>query len=224
MGLLTLGVILGTLLWVEFNQPGHDEPTQFDAAEHPLKPDPSIAAPAIHDDSERANPQLHQAAKNGDAKAQYQLGMDLIQSAWQHSEPLAMIEAVDWIRKAAEQEQVDAQLMLGALYEKGRGLIQDYQRAYDWYMRAARQGNALAMERLGLIFARGRGVEQDLEQAYVWLNLAAARGDHDAEGERNKIHSLLSAAELTHAQERSRTLDLELPRLAETLQTLPFGF
>jgi uncharacterized protein len=224
MGLLTLGVILGTLLWVEFNQPGQENPTQFGAAEHLQKPDPRIAVPAIHDDSQGANPQLHQAADNGDAKAQYQLGMNLIQSAWQHSEPLAMIEAVDWIRKAAAQEHVNAQLMLGALYEKGRGLIQDYERAYDWYMHAARQGNALAMERLGLMFARGRGVEQDLEQAYVWLNLAAARGDHDAEGERNKIHGLLSATELTHAQERSRTLDLELPRLAETLQTLPFGF
>ncbi|MCK7583204.1 MAG: sel1 repeat family protein [Chromatiales bacterium] len=224
MGLLTLAVILGALLWVEFNQPGRDEPTQLDAAERPLKPDPRIAVHAIHDDSQRTNPQLHQAAENGDAEAQYQLGMSFIRSAWQHSEPLAMIEAVDWIRKAAEQEHVNAQLMLGALYEKGRGLIQDYERAYDWYRRAARQGNALAMERLGLIFARGRGVEQDLEQAYVWLNLAAARGDYEAEGERNKIHSLLSSVELTRAQERSRTLDLELPRLAETLQTLPFGF
>ncbi|ADC62739.1 Sel1 domain protein repeat-containing protein [Allochromatium vinosum DSM 180] len=224
MGLLALGLILGALLWVEFNQSRLDEPARFDTAAAPQRLPSRIATPRVHGEPQHDNPQVHHAAESGDAGAQYQFGMNLVQNAWQHSEPLAMIEAVDWIRKAAEQEHVNAQLMLGALYEKGRGLIQDYELAYDWYRRAAQQGNALAMERLGLMFARGRGVEQDLEQAYVWLNLAAARGDHDAEGERNKIHGLLSAAELTHAQERSRTLDLELPRLTGTLQTLPFGF
>lgn len=223
MGLLTLVIVLGTALWFELNQPGR-EPAQFDTGDKPYVLDQRTVAHKIHDESQQDNPQLHRAAENGEAEAQYQLGMNIVQRAWQHSEPLAMIDAVEWIRKAAEQSHVSAQFMLGALYEKGRGLIQDYGLAHDWYLRAARQGNALAMERLGLMFARGRGIEQDLEQAYVWLNLAAARGDHEAEDERNKIHSLLSAADLAQAQERSRALDLELPRLAETLQPPPFGF
>lgn len=223
MGILALVIILAAVLWVELNQPGR-EPAQFEAVEQPQVADPGRAIHTIHDESQRDNPQLHRAAENGDAEAQYQLGLSIVQRAWQHSEPLAMIDAVDWIRKAAEQNHVSAQFMLGALYEKGRGLIQDYGMAHDWYLRAARKGNALAMERLGLMFARGRGIEQDLQQAYIWLNLAAARGDHEAEDERNKIHGLLSATELAQAQERSRALDLELPRLAETLQQPPFGF
>ena len=223
MGILTLVIILGTALWLELNQPGR-EPVQLEAGEKPYVLDQRTITQAIHDKSQQDNPNLHRAAENGEAQAQYQLGMNLVQRAWQHSEPLAMIDAVEWIRKAAEQDHVSAQFMLGALYEKGRGLIQDYGLAHDWYLRAARKGNSLAMERLGLMFAWGRGREQDLEQAYVWLNLAAARGDHDAEGERNKIHGLLSAPELAKAQERSRALDMELPRLAETLQPPPFGF
>ncbi|WP_186342991.1 tetratricopeptide repeat protein [Allochromatium palmeri] len=223
MGFLTLVIILGATLWVELNQPGR-EPVQLNTGEKAYVLDQRTISHAVHDESQQDNPNLHRAAENGEAQAQYQLGMNIVQRAWQHSEPLAMIDAVEWIRKAAEQDHVSAQFMLGALYEKGRGLIQDYGLAYDWYLRAAQQGNALAMERLGLMFARGRGVTQDLEQAYVWLNLAAARGDHLAEDERNKLRGLLSDADLTKAQERSRALDLELPRLTESLQAPPFGF
>lgn len=41
--------------------------------------------------------------------------------------------AMDWFRKAAEQEYAGAMLRLGWQYEKGEGFPQDFSRAYMWF-------------------------------------------------------------------------------------------
>lgn len=42
---------------------------------------------------------------------------------------------------------------LGAMYEHGHGVAQDYARARGWYRRAAEAGNAPAAERLSRLAA-----------------------------------------------------------------------
>jgi TPR repeat protein len=42
-----------------------------------------------------------------------------------------------WWRKAADQGNVLAQVNLGLLYERGRGIPQDYERAHMWFNLAA---------------------------------------------------------------------------------------
>ena len=46
-------------------------------------------------------------------------------------------EAAKWYRRAAERGHVDAQLLLGLLYRKGRGVQTDYVQAHMWYNLAA---------------------------------------------------------------------------------------
>jgi len=48
-----------------------------------------------------------------------------------------LADAARWYRLAAEQDDVTAQLNLGACYELGRGVAQDYEQAVAWYRRAA---------------------------------------------------------------------------------------
>ena len=224
MGGMAATMIMGAAFWAYLSEVDRDKPAHF-SEETPLHTaNGLIADHAIHEESIQDNPDMHRAAENGDAESQYRLGLAIVQRSWERGEPFAMLDAVAWIRKAADQNHVRAQCLLGALYEKGRGLIQDYELAHEWYLRAAQQGDAVAMSRLGMLFARGRGVDQNLAQAYVWLNLASARGDHGAESERNKLHGLLSATELDEAQKRSRTLDDTLPRIVIKSQTLPIGF
>lgn len=43
-------------------------------------------------------------------------------------------------RKAAEQGDATAQFNLGVIYDNGRGVPQDYQRAYAWFSVAAVNG------------------------------------------------------------------------------------
>ena len=56
-------------------------------------------------------------------------------------------KAVEWLRKAAEDETDSlTQRLLGEMYEEGKGVPQDYAEAVKWYRKAAEQGDADAME------------------------------------------------------------------------------
>ena len=86
-------------------------------------------------------------------------------------------EAAEWYRKAAEQGDADAQLMLGVMYELGQGVPQDYAQAAEWYRRAAEQGSATAQIPLGHMYRHGRGVPQDYAKAVEWYRKAAEQGN-----------------------------------------------
>ncbi len=78
------------------------------------------------------------AAKQGDAVAQYNLGV-----AYATGEGIAQDkrEAVRWYRKAAEQGHAWAQNNLGLAYGFGEGVIQDYKESYIWLSIAKVFGN-----------------------------------------------------------------------------------
>ena len=50
---------------------------------------------------------------------------------------------------------------LGAMYDKGRGVAQDFATALKWYRLAADQGDAAAQNDLGVLYDQGKGVAQD---------------------------------------------------------------
>ena len=83
-------------------------------------------------------------------------------------------EALKWYLKAADQGDATAEIALGALYNNGQGVPNDYTEAARWYRKAADQGEAHAQYYLGLSYSKGQGVPQDYVQAYMWLNLASA--------------------------------------------------
>ena len=55
-------------------------------------------------------------------------------------------EAIKWFRKAADQGDADAQLLLGSLYLTGNGVPQDYVIAHMWLNLAAAHGKEEAAE------------------------------------------------------------------------------
>ncbi|MBQ2481415.1 MAG: SEL1-like repeat protein, partial [Treponema sp.] len=57
-------------------------------------------------------------------------------------------EKFDELSKKAEQGYADAQYNLGVMYDCGRGVEQDYEKAFEWYTKAAEQGNAYAQNDL----------------------------------------------------------------------------
>lgn len=84
------------------------------------------------------------------------------------------------LRSAAERGDADAQLSLGAAYEMGHAVPQDYIQAAVWYRKAAEQGNAVAQDFLGFLYDIGRGVPEDNVQAMAWYRKAAEQGDAGA--------------------------------------------
>jgi TPR repeat protein len=118
------------------------------------------------------------AANNGDAQAQYQLGVD-------HARGLGVtqdyVQARQWLSQAAAQNHAAAQVFLGVMNEQGRGGAQDYAQARRWYEKAAAQQSADAQFMLGLIYFQGKGVPPDDAQARQWFLQAAQRQSPQAQ-------------------------------------------
>jgi TPR repeat protein len=84
--------------------------------------------------------------------------------------------ALRLLRTPAEQGNAEAQLLLGFMYEDGKGVPQDYAEAARWFRKAAEQGNIAAQGTLGSMYLDGLGVPKDPAQAVRWLRKAAEQG------------------------------------------------
>ncbi len=145
--------------------------------------------------------ELRPLAEQGDADAQYNLGVmyDKGQGVAQN-----YAEAVKWYRKAAEQGYADAQYNLAQMYRKGQGVTQDYAEAVKWYRKAAEQGHADAQYNLGVMYGKGQGVPQDYVFAHMWFNLSAAQGGEDARKNRDIAAELMTPEQIAQAQKLAR--------------------
>ncbi|MFC2503853.1 MAG: tetratricopeptide repeat protein [Cardiobacterium sp.] len=117
------------------------------------------------------------AARQGDAAAQYALGV-----LYQTGEvvPQGFAQAFQWYERAAQQHYTPAQLALGILFEYGKGVAANAVRAVQYYEQAALQGHPVAQYRLALHYRDGEGVAQDTAKAREWLTRAAEQGNPDA--------------------------------------------
>lgn len=124
--------------------------------------------------------QLRQAAENGDAEAQVQLG-HIYDTG--NGIPQDYGEAVRWYRKAAEQGHATGQNNLGAMYMDGTGVPQDGGEALKWLLQSADKGVVLAYLNLGFMYKLGKGIEKDFAEAYKWFMQAAELGYAKAQNE-----------------------------------------
>ena len=150
--------------------------------------------------------ELRPLAKQGDAKAQFNLGVVYERG---QGVPQDYAEAVKWYRKAAEQGHDYAQNNLGTMYKFGLGVPQDYAKAVKWYRKAAEQGHADAQYNLGVMYGKGQGVPQDYVQAHMWLNLAVSRyapGEDRDRAVRNRDRNAiwLTPAQISEAPKLAR--------------------
>ncbi len=94
----------------------------------------------------------------------------------------------------AGQGNVEAQFMLGIMYQNGQGVAADINQSVKWYCKAAEQGHADVQEMLGQMYREGWGVARDLAEAAKWFGKAAAQGNKNArqalEGVEGKLESL----------------------------------
>jgi len=87
-------------------------------------------------------------ATNGNAAAQYNLGMLYYDGK---GTPQDYSEAAVWLRRAAEQGYAEAQHNFGALLASGQGVKRDYEQAYVWMSLCAAQDNKGCIEQRDLL-------------------------------------------------------------------------
>ena len=109
---------------------------------------------------------VREYAEKGSPEAQYYLGL--------HCEiENNMEEAATWYRKAAVQNDLDAQYKLGLCYDKGEGVPQDSKEAVKWYQKAAEHGIVEAQINLGVCYENGSGIPKSIPEAVKWYREAA---------------------------------------------------
>ncbi len=80
-------------------------------------------------------------------------------------------KAAEWMEKAAKQGLIDAQVFMGALYDRGMGVPNDNDKATQWYEKAAAQGHTTSIAILG----RNEAAKGSVQFNYQAMRLSAAR-------------------------------------------------
>ncbi len=149
-------------------------------------PEPLRYMPMLEEAERRAaNPEAYQAeeelllqklqaARDGDAEAQFQLGRQRVSDALEDGS--AMENELFWLQKAAEQKHPQAISMLGAIYYQGLNMQPRKEEGWRLLMRAALANEPEALVRLGHICEFEK---QQLPKALKWYQ-AAAELNHPA--------------------------------------------
>jgi len=154
-------------------------------------PKPDKTAPASPE-------KLESRAKQGDAQAQYDLGLSYLKGLGTEK---SMEKAIFWVSRSAEQGYAPAQSQWGFMlyqaqrfpeaaqfyrksadqgygeglynlavcYERGHGVRQDQELAANYYLKAAQKGVTQAMYNLAVFYLQGVGVKKDRQEAEKWL-------------------------------------------------------
>ena len=145
---------------------------------HNLEPDHHLAFKYISD-----------AAKKGDAIAQYNLGMILLEGLPEAGIAVDRKGGLSGLLKAAQQKHTKAMIQL-ALQMLSHGLkgTKDQRRqqtkgALRWLNEADKLGSLEATTELGMCFKYGRGVRVNLEKSFAYFRKAADEGEMVAQYE-----------------------------------------
>ena len=104
----------------------------------------------------------------------------------------------------AEAGDTSAQVLLGAMYDFGNGVPQDYSEAVKWYRAVAEKGHVHSQLRLGFLYYHGHGVLEDYIRAHMWYNIASANGNDIAREHRNTLSEEMTSSQIEQAQKMAR--------------------
>ena len=114
-----------------------------------ISPIPAPVQPAAPAQQKKLSiEQLTQEAKQGDAEAQYKLGVAYYEGK---GVLLNFRKAAHWFLQASEQGHVRAQYNLGLCYNNGQGVPKNHDVSRNLITQAAEQGYAEAQYFLGLL-------------------------------------------------------------------------
>jgi prolyl 4-hydroxylase len=148
---------------------------------------------------------LQREAERGQVHAQRELGNALLATS-----PFGTPDfnrGLEWLTRAAEQNDAESQWYLGCVYLQVLRLPDPWRQAAHWFAAAAAQHFAPALDRLADLHAIGMGVKQDDAMAFALTQRAAAQAYPNALWTLGYLHTHglgtprdAAAAALCHAQ------------------------
>jgi len=94
--------------------------------------------------------------------------------------PADIKKSLEYFKQAAESGDALSQTYVGYIYDRGKGVDQDYKVALKWYQMAAAQGYPAAQDLIGRMYRDGHGVTKNYTQAAEFFTKAALQYDGDA--------------------------------------------
>lgn len=85
-------------------------------------------------------------------------------------------ETIKLFTRAAELQNVQAQMKLAECYGNGRYVKKNKKLRFEWLLRAANNGLMEAQVLVAECFEKGRGTKKNNPKAYNWYKKAAAQG------------------------------------------------
>jgi len=146
--------------------------------------------------TETTSDSLRIAAEQGDAIAQYELGLNYENGYYGYTRDRD--EAKLWWRKAAEQGYVPAQSSLGSLLLR-QDDEEQVKEGLNWLHLASEQGDVQSMSKLGYHYED----LADYPEAYYWYLLASALGGFEGYNDRIICQKNLLASEIDAARKRA---------------------
>ncbi|MCH9030439.1 MAG: sel1 repeat family protein, partial [Bacteroidetes bacterium] len=166
---------------------------------------------------------LTQEANTGDVLAQHELGLRYLLGEGMSPDT---IEAVYWIKKAANQNLASAQYNYAILLINGWGIDWDPFSAFNYFKKAARSGMIQAQYVIGILNTDNLIVKRDLNYAYYWINRSSSEGYEPASKivdqlERKISHSKVDS--IAAIEEGQISYNKDLSREDNTNLTSPVG-
>ena len=100
---------------------------------------PALAQDKTKPKEPKSLAEIKSKAEAGDAKAQWSLGQIYEYGRFEYGQGVEPDnrEAINWYRKAAEQNYPPAQADLGEMYRDGKGLENDHKQAIKWFTKSS---------------------------------------------------------------------------------------
>jgi len=116
-------------------------------------------------------------------------------------------DAETWLRKAAENEEIEAMRLLGIFLLQGEKLPHNPQEGEYWLQKAIEFGDEIASITLGSHLIEGEYIQKDINQGYQLLELVALKGN--VKGIMILAIYLLKGEHLQHDPEKAKELLLK---------------
>jgi TPR repeat protein len=134
-----------------------------------------------------SEPECAVEARSGDAHCQVVMG--LAYRFGKGGVPKDEAQALDWLRKAANQGDRAGQYELGLMLLQGLGgPPADARGAARWFRKSAEQGEPRAQNRMGLAHENGEGVDRSDARAAEWYRKAADQGFASSLNNLGRLH------------------------------------
>ncbi|MBX9575879.1 MAG: sel1 repeat family protein [Caulobacteraceae bacterium] len=139
---------------------------------------PALAQAPTPPDAATQYRDMKTRAEAGDAEAQWNLGMMLLNGEGTTRNER---EAWRWVRASGDAGYENGMISTAVMLALGQGTTRDEAQARDWYRRAAeRHRSAHALRGYAGMLIMGQGGPQEAERGLAYLELAGEGGDENA--------------------------------------------